>query len=95
MSKRLGKASIFYIFCSAGTWNGRRLAVRWIVGAWCLAALVLSNIYTCLVTSFLTEPIQHPLIHSIYDLRDRPGIRLVTERGGNVDATLLVRHKSI
>lgn len=62
-----------------------------ICGVWSIAAFVLINAYNSTFISYLTLPNQKPLIDSIYDLRDRPDIHLVTDRNLNTDAVLSVK----
>lgn len=59
-------------------------------GVWCFAAFVLVNAYNSTLISQLTLPNQKPLINSIYDLRNRSDIYLVTDRNLNTDAVLTV-----
>ena len=62
-----------------------------VVGTWCLAAVVLGIYYPTLMTSFATAPASvHPLIGSIYELRDRPEIRFVTNKDTNFDTIISV-----
>lgn len=68
----------------------QRLTIRIVIASWSLTALVLINSYNSLLTSFITAPNPQPLIKSIYELRDRPDIRLVTDRNRNAEAVLLV-----
>lgn len=56
-----------------------------------MSALVLTIHYTTLLTSYVAAPVPKPLIKSIYELKDRPDISLVTEKNINVDALLSVR----
>jgi len=72
------------IFIMAGKAVGygfsQRLTIRIVIASWSLTALVLINSYNSLLTSFITAPNPKPLIKSIYELRDRPDIRLVTDK---------------
>ncbi|XP_045035868.1 glutamate receptor ionotropic, kainate 3-like [Daphnia magna] len=61
----------------------------WVGGAWCIVTFVIVNAYNSTLISHVTLPNAPPLIKSIYDLRNRPDVRFVTERNLNVDAVLL------
>ncbi|KAI9553610.1 hypothetical protein GHT06_021532 [Daphnia sinensis] len=61
----------------------------WIGGAWCIVTFVIVNAYNSTLISHVTLPNAPPLIKSIYDLRNRPDVRFVTDRNLNVDAVLL------
>ena len=76
---------------TAATYRFRkRLAIRIVVAAWSLAALLLVNYYNSLYISFLTINVKHPLIQSIHELQAHPEIRLVTDKNRNTEALLLV-----
>lgn len=68
----------------------KRLPVQMVIFFWCLAIFVLFTGYTTLLTSFVTAPKSHPLIRSIEEVLHRPDILLVTDKGRNVAALLLV-----
>ena len=61
------------------------------VASWGLATLILTNAYNCLLISFVTLPIPHPLINSIYDVPSRQDVFLATNKGLNIEAVLLVK----
>lgn len=62
-------------------------------GVWCLGAFILVNAYTSTLISHVALPNQKPLINSIYDLRNRSEIHLVTDRNLNTDAVLTVYYQ--
>ena len=64
--------------------------ILFVVGTWSVASLILTNYYTVLLISHVTAPNPKPLITSIYELRNRPEIHLVTDKGRNTDSILTV-----
>lgn len=68
----------------------RKTTILLIAGAWGLAVFILHNYYTTLLISYVTSPTRLPLIKSIYDLRKRPELALVTNQNINIDAMLTV-----
>ena len=66
------------------------MSIILIAGAWVLATFVLQNYYYTLLISYVTSPNPQPLIKSIYDLRYRPELKLVTNKNINTDAILTV-----
>ena len=56
------------------------MSIRLVFGTVGLATFVLHNYYTSDLTSFMTAPNNQPLIKSIYELSDRPDIRLVLDK---------------
>jgi ionotropic glutamate receptor len=66
------------------------MPVLLLAGAWGLAVFLLTNYYTTLLISFVAAPNHHPLIQSIFDLRNRPDLRLVTDKNINIDIILSV-----
>lgn len=70
-------------------WRG--LGIRLIAGVWCLAASVLVPAYSGTLTSFLTTPIQRPIIESHLDIAGKissAGIQVAVERGLGVDTQM-------
>lgn len=64
----------------------------YLIGAtWSIAAFVLINAYNCTLISHLTLPNQKLLINSIYDLRNRPDVYLITDKYLNINAVLSVK----
>ena len=71
----------------------RKWPILILIGFWSLSAFVLHNFYTTLLISDVTAPKSQPLINSIYDLRHRSDLNLVTDRKGNTLALLSVSIK--
>ncbi|KAK4013130.1 hypothetical protein OUZ56_025370 [Daphnia magna] len=67
---------------------GKSLSFYCLGGAWCIATFVIVNAYNSTLISHVTLPKKEPLIKSIYDLRNRPDVHLVTDRNMNTDAVL-------
>ena len=59
-------------------------------GIWGLAVFLLENYYTTLLISYVAAPNPQPMIRSIYELRNRLDLRLVTDKNVNLDLILLV-----
>ena len=66
------------------------LPIRIMIGCWALATFVLANYYTTLIISYTTAPNPQPMIKSIYDLRNRPDIRVITNKESNSETVMLV-----
>ena len=49
--------------------TNRKLAIRFLTGAWCLTCFVLVTAYSSVLVSFMTAPESYkPIINSIHDL---------------------------
>ena len=75
--------------------GGASVSARWIVirilaGAWCLACFFLIQLYCSTLTSHLTSPLRKPLIDSVYDIPNTPGLQIVVDRGFAADTLLSV-----
>ena len=57
-------------------------------GAWCLAALVLVSAYSGTLLSFIMSPVRKPIIESIYDITQVPGLKVALDRGRVADMQL-------
>ena len=54
-----------------GNWNpSQKTSLRLIIGAWCLATLVLLNAYGSVITSFLTVTKLEPIVNTLEELAD-------------------------
>lgn len=67
-----------------------KLPIRIAAGCWCLACVVLINSYSSVLISFLTISNPNLLINSIEELKDRPNVYLVTDKGLSTDVLLTV-----
>ena len=61
-----------------------------IASAWCLAVLIITTYYAADLTSYITVPSYKPLLKSIYELPGRRDLDLITDKGTNADAVLMV-----
>jgi hypothetical protein len=52
--------------------------------------MVLVNIYCSTLISFIASPNNQPLINSIYDIPNTPGVNVVLEEGKAADQIFLV-----
>lgn len=82
----------YYYFSGAisGHSFSHKVSIRLVSGVWFISAFVLVNYYTSLLIAYVAAPHHNPLIKSIYELRNRPEIYLVTEKNLNPDIILSV-----
>ena len=76
---------------SAGRSFGDTFPNRLMICGIMAGAFILANYYGSILTAYITAPIPQPLIKSIYDLKDRPDIHLITDKNTNVDAIITVK----
>lgn len=80
----------------AACFSGRRgFMLKIIASVWCLAVLIITTYYTADFTSFITVPSYKPLIKSIYELHERRDLDVITDKGTNADAVIMVNLLSI
>ena len=73
-------------------WSLREVSVmRRVLIFWSVAALILTNFYTCLLISFLSSPNTYPMVSSITEVASRQDIQVVVDKGTNTEAILLVK----
>ena len=63
---------------------GRWLSIRVLAGAWCLSCFVLITAYSSVLISYIISPNLKPVIDSVYDIPNVPGLQVVIEK----DSTL-------
>lgn len=63
----------------------RALNIRLMAGAWCLSAAVLVPAYSSILISHITLSLKKPLINSVYDIINVPGLKIATDRGKGID----------
>jgi hypothetical protein len=73
-----------------GVCYSKKLTIRLVAGAWCLAAFVLVNSYSSTLISFVSASNNQPFIKSIYDIPEKPGAHLVIEKGKGADVIFSV-----
>jgi len=56
------------------------IVIRVLVGSWCLSCFFFVQIYCCNLTSHLTMPHTKPLINSIDDIANLPGLKVTLDR---------------
>ena len=64
--------------------------MRFLIGAWCLAAAVLVNSYSSVLITYVLAPNNPPLINSVYDLVQTDYIKLVVDKGRGLDVVISV-----
>lgn len=80
---------------SGGPCTTKKLAIRLVVGAWCLAAFVLGQAYNSTFVTYVIAPIAQPLINSVHDIVNDPNIRVIVEKGRGMDVFFSVISKII
>ena len=92
MNNYSGSIKIFHIIIGIGGYNplSKTIPSLLVAGAWGLAVFLLTNYYITLLISFVAALNIQPLIRSIYELRNRPDLRLVTDKNINIDILLSV-----
>ena len=61
------------------------------IGAvWCFTTLILINIYTSLLTSYIAAPGTQSLVKSVQELVERPDIWIVTDQNRNSESLMMV-----
>lgn len=74
-----------------GRFSRSSFKVRFIAGAWCLVALVLTNVYEGILISYVTsKPREKPLVESPDDVLNNVEIQLVVDQGQGADVTFSV-----
>ncbi len=71
----------------------KTLPILLMAGAWGLASFLMANYYTSLLISYVAAPNPQPLIRSIFELRNRPELNVVTDKNTNIDTTISVHFK--
>jgi len=66
--------------------------MRLVGGAWCLAALVLTNYYSTTLTALITSAKPQPLVNSVEELADNNNVGLAVLKGYGVASTISVRY---
>ncbi len=65
--------------------------MRLVGGAWCLAALVLTNYYSSTLTALITSAKPQPLVNSVEELAEKDNVGLAVLKGYGVATTISVR----
>jgi len=60
-------------------------------GAWCIAALILTNFYSSVLTSLITVSIPVPIVNSVKELANHDNIELIIQKGFGTAAYISVR----
>ena len=75
---------------SGGCCSSKKLAIRLAAGTWCLACFVIVTAYSSVLISFIISPNLKPIIESIRDIPNVPGLRVVAIKGASVERVLSV-----
>jgi hypothetical protein len=78
------------IFTTGACFPRMRNAVYFVVGGWCLGALVLVCAYNSLLTSYILGSKSKPLVDSILELVQNSNIQLVVDKGRGTEIFLMV-----
>ena len=62
-----------------------QLIVRFVAGAWTLAALIFVLCYTSTLITYVMAPIHQSLINSVYDIVESTDVNLLIRKGGTLD----------
>ena len=60
-------------------------------GAWCIAALILTNYYSSILTSFITTSSPVPIVNSVQDLANNENIDLIVPKDYGASILISVR----
>jgi hypothetical protein len=66
------------------------IAIRLAAAAWCLACFVLVQAYSSTLIAFITSPNNKPIINSVYDIPNVPGLKITVTRNFGADVILQV-----
>lgn len=76
--------------CAAGFRGPSKLKMQLAGGAWCLAALILTNYYSSALTSLITSTTPQPLVNSVEELASKDNVGLVVVKGYNIASNIAV-----
>lgn len=68
----------------------KNLALRLGAAAWCLGSFVLIQAYSSTLISFITTPNRKPIVNSIYDIPNVPGLKITVFKNFAVDVLIMV-----
>ncbi|KAK4012977.1 hypothetical protein OUZ56_025225 [Daphnia magna] len=77
--------AVSVLLSQGGPCSSRKLVVRVLAAAWCLAAAVLVNSYSSVLITYILAPNNPPLITSAYDLAQQDDIHLIVDKGRGID----------
>ena len=60
-------------------------------GAWCIAALILTNFYSSVLTSLITASIPVPIVNSVEELANNGNVELVVAKNWGAATLISVR----
>lgn len=63
---------------------------RIVAAAWCLGSFVIFNSYNTTLISYVTAPLKDPLVKTIYDVKDKPEVKVIVDRGLSLQILILV-----
>ena len=66
----------------------KQLAIRLAAAAWCLACFVLVQAYSSTLIAFITSPNSKPIINSVYDIPNVPGLKITVNRNYGPDVSI-------
>ena len=75
---------------AGGYFSNMRIAVYFVAGCWCLVSFVLVCSYSSLLTSYILGSNAEPLVDSLNDLAVNSNVKLVVDKGLNVDIVVSV-----
>ena len=66
-----------YIYELVVPLNGKSAKLRLVGGSWCIAALILTTMYSDILIAFIMAPDIKPLVNSVQELADSDEVNLV------------------
>ena len=60
-------------------------------GAWCIAALILTNLYSSVLISFITTASPVPIVNSVKEMANDENVALVIVKGYGASVMIAVR----
>ncbi|XP_046448145.1 glutamate receptor ionotropic, delta-1-like isoform X1 [Daphnia pulex] len=75
------------LLSQGGPCTSKRLSIRLVAAAWCLAAFIFVQAYNSTLFTYVVTPVHQPLINSIYDIFENSDINLLV-RTDTIDLLL-------
>ena len=66
------------------------MKIRILAGTWCLATVVLANVYSSTLISYVSAPTRQPIIDSIHDIPKVAGLQVAVDKGLGADVVVSV-----
>jgi hypothetical protein len=73
-----------------GFYPNKKLPVRLVAGVWCLSCFVIVTAYSSVLISFIVSPNLKPIVSSIQDVFNVPGLKIVAPKGSSWERVMSV-----